>query len=131
MKIEKKIFTSTELRNLKQENEKEKIRETIELFVNSIYNEVIKFATYSDCHQFRSTSQNISSQYSEEFMLEHSEQIIMEIKKYFPDAKISIEDFTIVNGEKIELSRIHIQGDTSFIDKNKTEKMIVINWEES
>ena len=68
---------------------------------------------------------------SEEFMIEHSEQIIMEIKKYFPDSKISIKDFTTVNGKKIELSKIQIQGEDSFIDKNKTEKLIVINWEES
>ena len=131
MKNEKRIFTSSELRNMKQETQMKRIRETIERFVNSIYNEVIKFATCSDCRQFESTAKNISSQYSEQFMIEHSEEIILQLKKYFPNTKISIKDFTVVNGKKIELSRIQIQGDSSFIDKNKTEKMIVISWEES
>ena len=131
MKNKIRIFTSTELRNLKQENEKKSIQETIERFVLTLYGKVINIATQSDCRQFESTSRNISSQYPEEFIIEHSDQIIIEIKKYFPDSKISIEDFTTVNGKRIELSRIQIQGDTSFIDKNKTEKMIVINWDES
>ena len=131
MKNEIRIFTSTDLRNLKQENEKKRIQETIERFVLTLYGKVINIATQSDCRQFESTSKNIMQFISEEFMVEHSEQIIMEIKKYFPDSKISIEDFTTVNGKRIELSRIQIQGDTSFIDKNKTEKMIVINWDES
>ena len=130
MKNKIRIFTSTELRNLKQETQRKRIQETIERFVLALYGKVIKFATQSDCRQFESTAKNIM-QFTEEFMIEHSEQIIMEIKKYFPDSKISIKDFTTVNGKKIELSKIQIQGDDSFIDKNKTEKLIVINWEES
>jgi hypothetical protein len=128
------IYTSKELRELKEKRKQEETNKHITNFVAIISGNVIHQASESEKTSYVMDSYSAIftfHNYKEEFVIENKELIIEKLKERFTDARIDIIVCckVMVNNTLVEIEKLH-ESVLKFVDKRFYKAKLVIDWSE-
>ena len=125
------IYTSKELRELKEKKKQEEINKQITNFVAQISGNVIFQAENTENTIYINDSyQNvhcIKSKNTNEFVIEHKELIIEKLQERFTDAKINIIVSCMINNTLVEIEKLE-ESVLTLLDVKCYKAKLVIDW---
>lgn len=125
------IYTSKELRELREKRKQEEINKHITNFVAVIYGNVIYQAENTENTIYINDSYKnihcINSKNINEFVIEHKELIIEKLQERFIDAKINIIVSCMINNTLVEIEKLE-ESVLKLLDVKCYKAKLVIDW---
>ena len=125
------IYTSKELRELREKRKQEEINKHITNFVAQIYSNVIYQAENTENTIYINDSYEniyfINSKNINEFVIEHKELIIEKLQELFTDAKINIIVSCMINNKLVEIEKLE-ESVLTLLDVKCYKAKLVIDW---